>query len=172
MDSKYFETQRLTVKSTRIEDAPFSVEIWLDDEMGKYMSDPPREKAGDSYLEWIQEVEDYDGCHYFTTVSKASGSYIGTCSAVPSEDNNHWDIGYSIHKDYWQQGYGAEMIQGLVEWCYQNGGRKITAAVAKENEGSNAVLRKLGFFIEKEGSFKKSCTDIVYEENVYRLDLK
>lgn len=112
--------------------------------MGKYLSDPPREKAGDSYLKWIQEVE----------------------------DNDHWDIAYAIHKDFWQQGYGAEMIQGLVEWCHENGGRKITAAVAKENEGSNAVLRKLGFFVEKEGSFKKSCTDIVYEENIYRLDLK
>jgi RimJ/RimL family protein N-acetyltransferase len=172
MTVENFETQRLVVKRTKVADAPFSIEIWLDEEMGKYLSDPPREKAGDSYVEWMQTVEVYDGCYYFTAVSKEKGNYIGTCSAVPSEDQTHWDLGYVIHKTYWQQGYGTEMIKGLVEFCYNNGGRKITASVAKLNKGSNAVLRKLGFVAEKEGSFKKSGTDIVYDEYLYRLDLE
>ena len=39
------------------------------------------------------------------------------------------------------------------------------------NDGSNAVLRKLGFNIEKEDAFKKSGTNIVYENYTYRLDV-
>ena len=63
------------------------------------------------------------------------------------------------------------MLQALIDFCYKNGGRKITADVAKENAGSNAVLKRLGFYVEKEGSFKKSGTDIIYENYTYRLDL-
>ena len=164
-------TNRLIVKSTKKEDTDFCLEIWLDDEMGKYLSDPPREKANDTYLEWKESVEKYDGCYYFIAVSKEDSSYIGTCSAVPSEDKKHWDLGYAIHKNFWKQGYATEMIKELCNFCMENGAKYITADVAKLNEGSNAVLRKLGFKIEKEGTFKKSGTDIIYEEYTYRLDL-
>ena len=66
--------------------------------MGKYLSDPPREKANDTYLKWKETVEFYTRCYYFIAVCKENGRSIGTCSAVPSEDNNHWDLGYVIHK--------------------------------------------------------------------------
>jgi len=167
------ETDRLIIRPTKKEDADFCLDIWLDDEMGKYLSDPPREKAyaDDTYVEWKENVEIYDGCYYFIAVAKKTGSYIGTCSAVPSEDKRHWELGYAIHKDYWRQGYATEMIKALIDFCHRNGARKITAPVAQENAGSNAVLKKLNFYIEKEGSFKKRGTDIVYAEYTYRLDL-
>lgn len=57
------------------------------------------------------------------------------------------------------------------DFCHVNGGKKITASVARENIGSNAVLKKLNFYIEREGAFKKYGTDITYDEYTYRLDL-
>lgn len=171
MSIEEFETDRLIMKSTKKEDTTFCLDMWLDDEMGKYLSDPPRDKAGDTYLKWKEDIEIYDGCYYFIAISKETGDYIGACSTVPSEDNKHWDLGYSVHKKYWKQGYGTEMINGLIKFCYINGGRKITADVAKENAASNALLRKLKFHIEKEGTFKKNGTDIIYEDYTYRLDL-
>lgn len=140
--------------------------------MGKYLCDPPREKASDTYLKWKESVEVYDGCYYFIAILKENGEYIGTCSAVPSEDKKEWDIGYAIHKNYWRQGYAEEMIKALLDFCQASGAKKITAPVAKENTASNAVLRKLNFYIEKEGTFTKSGTDIVYEEYTYCLNLK
>lgn len=169
---KGLATKRLIIKSTKKEDTDFCLDIWLDDEMGKYLSDPPRDKAGEAYLKWKETVEDYDGCYYFIAVSKDTGDYIGTCSAVPSDDKIHWDLGYAIHKKYWRQGYATEMIKALIDFSYEKGGRKITADVAQQNPGSNAVLRKLGFYVEREGTFKKSGTDIVYDEYTYRLDLE
>ena len=169
---KDLETNRLVIRSTREEDADFCIDMWSDDEMGKYMSNPPRDKAGDFFLKWKESVELYEGCYYFVAVSKETGNYIGTCSAVPSYDKKIWDLGYSIHKKYWRQNFATEMIRELIDFCYNNGGREITAAVAQQNSGSNALLRKLGFYIEKEGSFKKSKTDIVYDEYTYRIDLE
>lgn len=172
MKIKELETSRLIIKSTMKEDASFCLDIWLDDEMGKYLSDPPRDKAGDTYLSWKENVENCDGCYYFIAVSKKTGNYIGTCSAVPSEDKRHWDLGYCVHKKYWNQGYATEMVKALINFCYMNGGQKITADVAQKNTGSNAVLRKLGFRIEKEGTFKKCETDIIYNSYTYSLNLE
>lgn len=165
------KTRRLIIKSTKQEDAEFCLDIWLDDEMGKYLSDPPREKANDTYIKWKDSVEVYDGCYYFIAVSKENGNYIGTCSVVPSEDKRHCDLGYAIHKKYWGQGYATEMIKALCSFCMENGAEYITADVAKLNNASNAVLKKLGFKIVKKGFFKKSGTDLIYESYTYRLDL-
>lgn len=164
------KTERLIIKSTKKEDTDFCLDIWLDDEMGKYLSDPPREKASDTYIKWKDTVEVYDGCYYFIAVSNENKNYIGTCSAVPNENKKHWDLGYAIHKKYWCQGYATEMIKALCDFCVESGAEYITADVAKLNDGSNAVLRKLGFKIEKEGSFKKSETDVIYEKYTYRID--
>lgn len=171
MEKIELKTERLVIKSIKKEDADFCLDIWLDDEMGKYLSDPPREKASDTYIKWKNSLEVYDGCYYFIAISNENASYIGTCSAVPSENKKHWDLGYAIHKNYWCQGYATEMIKVLCSFCIENGAEYITADVAKLNNGSNALLRKLGFIIEKESSFKKSGTDIIYESYTYRLDL-
>lgn len=171
MNEIKLETKRLIIKNTKKEDTDFCLDIWLDYEMGKYLSDPPLEKAKDTYLKWKENVERYNGCYYFIAVLKENSNYIGTCSAVPSEDKKHWNLGYAIHKEFWRQGYATEMIKSLCDFCIENGGKYITANVAKLNNGSNAVLKKLGFKIEKEGSFKKSGTNIIYESYTYRLDV-
>jgi len=165
------ETNRLFIKSTKKSDADFCVDLWQDDEIGKYFATPPKEKAADLYTTWKDEVEIYDGCHYFVAVSKESGKYIGTCSTVPNEESNIWDIGYAIHKNYWHQSYATEMLKGLIEFSYNNGARKITASVAVQNLGSNALLRKLGFYVDKESTFKKQGTDIIYDSYIYQIDL-
>lgn len=166
-----FESSRLIIRRTKKADTEFCLDIWLDDEMGKYMSDPPRALAGKMYEDWKENIEIYEGCYYFVAVSKETHDTIGTCSLVPNEDSSVWDLGYSVHKDYWRRGYGTEIVEALMRVSAEMGGKKITASVAKENPGSNAVLRKLGFGVEKEGSFKKRGTDIVYDEYVYGRDL-
>lgn len=167
----HLETDRLLVRPTRIEDADFCLSIWLDDEMGKFLCDPPKEKAGSVYVDWKENVETYEGCYYFVAVSKHSNELIGTCSAVPSDDSKCWDLGYSVHKKYWQKGFGTEMVTAMIEFCSINGAHKLTAKVAKENVGSNALLNKLGFCIEKEGAFKKNGTNIVYDDYTYSMEL-
>lgn len=165
------ESNRLIIRSTKKEDTEFSLDIWLDDEMGKYLSDPPRALVGDLYNEWKETIETYDGCYYFVAISKESSQYIGTCSLVPNQDLTVWDLGYTVHKDHWNQGFATEIIKTLIEVCAKMGGKKVTASVAKENRGSNAVLKKLGFNVEKEGVFRKQKTDIYYEEFIYSFIL-
>lgn len=170
MTTKDIVTSRLIIRSTKEEDGPFCLSIWLDDEMGKYLGDPPREKADESVLNFAQGIEEQEGWVPFVVFLKETGEPIGTCSIVPSDDQLLWDLGYCVHKDYWHQGYATEIIKALIDFGGSKGIKSFTAKVAKENAGSNAVLRKLGFSVAEEGTFKKQHTDIVYEEYTYRLN--
>ena len=171
MTTEPIRTERLMLRSTRESDGEFCLSMWLDDEMGKYLSDPPRELADEAELNFAVGIEKDEGWYPFVVELNETGQLIGSCSMVPEGDGVTWDMGYCVHKDYWRQGYATEMIRALISWGCDRGGRSFTAAVAKENVGSNAVLRKLGFHIEKTGKFKKRLTDIVYDEYVYRLDI-
>lgn len=172
MTTDDLKTKRLIIRSTREADSAFCLGIWLDPEMGRYLADPPREKADDNELNFAVGIETQEGWYPFVAISKETGAYIGTCSTVPSEDQTCWDLGYCVHQTYWRQGYATEMILALIDFGRRNGGRTFTASVAKENAASNAVLTKLGFHVEREDSFRKRGTDIVYPEYVYKLELK
>lgn len=161
-------TKRLILKSLREEYAPLCLSIWLDEEMGKYLADPPREKASEDYLNFAKDIEGQEGWFPFAAFLKESNDFVGTCSYVP-KDEKTWDIGYCVHKNFWRRGYATEMIKAIMDKGKKAGVEVFTAKVAQQNAASNALLRKLGFAVASEGEFKKSCTDIVYKSFVYEL---
>jgi len=172
MQMPEIETERLLIRGTREMDGTACLDIWLDDEMGKFMADPPREKAGEATLNFAVGIESDDGWYPMVAFLKTTGDFLGTCSIVPLDDGKRWDFGYAVHKKYWQQGYATEIIQKLIALGKEKGVRSFSANVAKENTASNAVLIKLGFRVCKdEGCFRKQGTDIVYPEYTYLLEV-
>lgn len=163
-------TERLILRSTREEMGRLCVDLWLDPEVGKYLADPPREMASESYLSYGKGVETEEGWFPFTVFHRETGDFIGTCSVVPMEGGKRWDLGYCVCRDHWRQGYCTEMVTALMDWGRREGAASFSANVAQENAGSNAVMQKLGFRVAAEGSFKKSGTDIVYPEYIYKRD--
>ncbi len=162
-------TPRLRIRSTREADGPLCLSLWLDEEGGRYLADPPRDKADEAELNFAVGIEQDEGWYPFVAFAR-DGAFIGTCSLVPSADGVTWDLGYCVAQAYWRQGYATEMITALLQFARSRGGRVFTAAVAQQNAGSNAVLRKLGFTVAATGSFAKRGTDIVYPEYLYRLE--
>jgi RimJ/RimL family protein N-acetyltransferase len=166
------ETERLWIRGTRESDGASCLDIWLDDEMGKYMADPPKDKAGEDELNFAVGIENDDGWYPMVVLHKQTGDFLGTCSIVPMEEGSRWDLGYAVHKKYWRQGYATELLQKLIETGKEKGIRSFSANVAKENTASNAVLKKLGFHVWKDtGSFSKRGTDIVYPEYTFLLNI-
>lgn len=172
MQMPSFESDRLYIRATREADGPACLDIWLDDEMGKYMADPPRHKADEATLNFAVGIENDDGWYPMVVFCKCNGDFLGTCSVVPMDENQRWDLGYAIHKKYWRQGYGAELLTSLINLGKRQGIKRFTAKVAKDNAASNALLRKLGFRVAADTeSFSKRGTDIVYAEYTYLLEV-
>ncbi len=164
------ETERLIIRRTREEDAALCLDMWLDDETGKYMTDPPREKADEGFLNFAKGIEADESWLPLVAFSKETGAFIGTCSVFPYEDPTHWELGYTIHKDFWRRGFATEMVTAVIDYGYGIGVRTFTADVAQENTASNALSSKLGFVVVGEGSFRKKNTDITYSDYTYQLD--
>ena len=70
-------------------------------------------------------------------------------------DNGDFELGYSILKQYENQGYTTEAVEALLEWYKESGFRKaVIAKTEPENYPSIKVLEKNGF--SKSGSEEES----------------
>ena len=163
-------TNRLLIRDYKKEDVQTVTSMWFDKENGKYMSDPEEGYVNDRYTESLDEMEDSSDGYYLVVELKETHKLIGTCCMFP-EENNTYDIGYCIHKDYWKCGYGSEVIEAILAWLRERDVHKVTAEVAKENSASCALLRKYGFKAEKETRFKKWNMDVWYDSYVFYLEL-
>lgn len=171
MKIEKISTPRLYLRGFEKTDAGFAMSVWNDPEMGEYLPDPSLDNIDEEYRKSLETLGDDETCCYLIAESKETGDRIGTCSFIPSSDGVTYDIAYCVHKKYWRNGYATEMAQGLIDYAKQHGANKITVVVNKENEASNAIVKKLGFKIVGERSYKKSGTNIEYSDYEYELDL-
>lgn len=160
---------RVCIRDYEKNDLAFSTAMWFDQENGRYMSDPTAEHVDARYQQALDGLQDSEDGYYLMV--EVDGKPVGTCCAFPDDQRKTYDIGYCIHKSHWRQGYGTETVALLAEWIRQQGGRHMTAEVAVENAGSNALLRKLGFSPVREAEFGKYNMDIRYKSYIYQLNL-
>ena len=164
------KTQRLNLRRYKKEDMQFVMSIWNDAEMGKYLPDPVFEQIDEVYRRALETLSEDKSCWYFVAELKETGERIGTCSIMPKE-GAVYDIAYCVHKKYWRNAYASEMVQGVMEYARQNGVQKITVSVAKGNTASKAVMKKFGFQVVGEGTFKKRGTNMVVENEQYEYQV-
>jgi RimJ/RimL family protein N-acetyltransferase len=73
------------------------------------------------------------------------GRLVGACDLTMEEEGGA-DVGYSLARDVWGQGYATELVHALVAVGFSALGlQRIVATVAPENHASARVLEKTGF---------------------------
>lgn len=167
--------KRIAIRSYQKSDLEFVSGMWFDKENGKYLSDPEKEYIDEKFQRAVDEMVDSPLGYYFVTEKLDTGELVGSCCAFPdndNEDNPFFDIGYCVHKSFWRQGYGSEIVKLLLEWIKSEGGVMVTAEVAKENKASCEMLKKLGFEIVRESSFKKYNMGICFDSFIFGKELK
>lgn len=89
--------------------------------------------------------------HLFTVNLTDSKSIIGFLFLYES-DNSTAHLGYLLGESFWHQGYGSELLLGLVESCRTNQLiKKLIGGVDAENIASAKLLEKVGFVVKQEG---------------------
>ena len=161
--------KRITVRNYRKEDLPFVGTMWFDEANGRYMSDPTEPYIDEKYQAALDALEDNPEGYYLTVILNGSEKIVGTSCIFPNETEGSFDIGYCIHKDFWKQGFGSELLELVIDWIHSHGGNEITAEVAKDNAASNRLLLKHGFKVIRETEFKKYNMGITFPSNIYRL---
>ena len=89
--------------------------------------------------------------HLFTVKRKGLDSVIGFVFLYES-DNSTAHLGYLLAEPSWYQGYGSELVFGLLDTCRDNQLiEKLIGGVDVGNIASAKLLEKVGFVATKEG---------------------
>ncbi len=118
----------------------------LDDLISKY------DKVNNDF--WIYAIE-----------RKSDAVFIGTVALVKSKNDD--EIGYRFLQEYWGNGYGTEVCQGLIEYCRNKNFTKLIAYAVDVNIASHKILEKLHFKCVK----KQIAEDLQLPETKYQLYL-
>ena len=80
---------------------------------------------------------------------KETGEMIGDCAFQPRPSGIQAEVGFSIAREFHQQGFGSEAVGGLLHYLFQDlSMHRISAYCDTRNEGSWKLLQKVGFRLE------------------------
>ena len=134
-------TRRLVLKKpTKISKKLIASQIG-DWEVAKWLSGVPYPYTEERAEEWLNNISEDDLLFSIFL----NNSFIGGVGLTP-EENNDYDLGFWIGRDYWKKGYATEAAMGLINFAKKEFKLKqIKACHIKGNTGSSNALRKLGF---------------------------
>ncbi|WP_239255184.1 GNAT family N-acetyltransferase [Listeria ilorinensis] len=165
-----FQTERLLLKKTTLEDASALLEIWSNEEVAKFMN-IERFKSISQAEEMIKAIEEEaSACRYTIFNHQIVIGSIGI-NEISVRDAS-FEIGYELSKDYWRHGFMSEALTAFLELLAKNSAfQVITAKVLHKNMASIALLKKLGFWecqqIQEFDLFNHTLCDI----SVFKRDL-
>lgn len=90
------------------------------------------------------------GFGFYLVELKESGASIGICGLIKREALDDVDIGFSILRKFWRNGYAYEAAQAVMKYGKETLGLpRIVGVTAPDNESSSKLLEKLGLRFEK-----------------------
>lgn len=153
MKIKQYETERLIIRPTQVEDAPFVFEL---------MNTPAWiANIGDRGIHTLKDAEIYIqermlpqlkrlGYSNNTVIRKQDGVKMGSCGLYDREGLEGVDIGFSFLPAYWGQGYAFESAAKIKDLAFRELGlTQISAITTQTNYPSQKLIEKLGLQFEK-----------------------
>lgn len=151
-----YETERLIIRPTNLEDAAFIFELLNSPKWLKYIGDRNLTSVADArkYIE-TKMLPQYKkmGFSNNTVIRKSDGAKIGTCGLYDREGLEGVDIGFAFLPAYEKQGYAFEAASKIMAVAIEELKLKtISGITLEENTASRKLLEKLGL----------TCIDCIY----------
>lgn len=149
---KIFETERLLLKPTQLEDASFIFELlnspgWLENIGNRNIGS--LEEAKEYILNKMQKQLDRLGFSNYTIIRKTDNVKLGICGLYNREGLKDIDLGFAILPEFERKGYSFEAAQRLKDAAFKDFGLNTLAAItSKTNVPSQNLLTKLGFKLD------------------------
>ncbi len=162
-----FETTRLTVRHLLLDDySPFCI-LQCNKKVMKYTGHKSMTKEEClSDLSRVIHLYDQPESYYYVWAveRKADNCFAGTC-AVVRNDNNEYEIGFRFLEEYWGNGYGIEITEGLIDYAFQVArlNHLVTYVDIRNTVSMNVLDRSRFVFIREIANKKENCTDRFYK---------
>lgn len=143
-----FTLKRIILRELNHGDAPAIYEAFSDEEAMRYRQHPSMQHP-DEAVEFIRKTEQLvaneKGIRWGVE-NIETGKLIGTFLLKRKTKSTVAHIGYSLHREWWNQGLIDEIFAHMLRnYLWDLGIKTLVAKVHKENKVSVAVLEKHGF---------------------------
>ncbi|MBC8046364.1 MAG: GNAT family N-acetyltransferase [Fimbriimonadaceae bacterium] len=141
------QTARISIRKLICADVQDYFIMYSDAEAMRYRGQMPFEKIEDAQVSLKQVQDDWFANIKFRValVLKESNALIGTF-LIKSIEEDSCEIGYSLDKNYWNQGIMTEVCRAVVSFLLEEAEMETIYAVVREgNESSMRLLQKLQF---------------------------
>lgn len=146
------ETQRLILRPVIYEDAQSIYDYVSDEETTQYVTFDTytsMQNAYDSLDHVFLNRDPKLQLDAFAIIDRESNRMIGTVDSSSIKANKSVELGYIIHKDFWNKGLTTEAVKACCEWLiYERGIRRIEITHLPQNIASKKVILKCGFVFE------------------------
>jgi len=144
------ETKRLIVKSPSLDALEEIYALYSDPEVMRYYGGCGA-KTYEETQTFMSKMISHQNKHNFSSgnvYEKESALFIGRAGLIyleMNDDQPEIEVGYILHKQFWNKGYATELAKAFLEWGFSNLPiTKLVATVHYENTGSRHVLEKIG----------------------------
>ncbi|MEO7093047.1 MAG: GNAT family N-acetyltransferase [Polyangiales bacterium] len=151
------EGPSLRLRALRPDDAPAVFELYGDRDANRYGYQPTMSEVADAerLIGEIAELARKRTLFHWGVARRDDDVIIGHATLFKLERAHHRaEIGYSIRRDHWGRGLGAEAARQLIAFAFDRLDlRRLEADVDPRNAASLRMLEKLGF--EREGYLRE-----------------
>lgn len=173
------ETNRLILRPVKREDAEAIYAYASDVETTRFVTFDTYKSMDDAYNSLDHFFLNRDPKVQFEALAivlKENNKMIGTVDASKIYRKDNVEVGYVLHKDYWNQGIMSEAMKTYCKWLFEEKGiRRIELTHVPVNTGSKRVAEKVGFVFEGDRRAFEKIDDAYVDMPYYSLlegDLK
>ena len=164
------ETERLILREMKLDDFDALYEILSDTETMQHYPKPLDEQQVRNWV--LRNIERYEifGFGLWAVVLKETGEVIGDCGITMQNIGSKIkpEIGYHIHKKYWNRGLATEAAKKCRDYAFENTPFNVIYSYMKyTNIGSYSVAIKNG--MQKVDEFEDDVNTITH---VYAITRK
>ena len=170
------KTKRLLIRELQEEDLADLVGQVDNLNVSRYLAlvvNPYTDEDGKWFINHCKEERAKDPRENYEMVIEFEGKLVGIVSLTKIDHfNGTGSIGYWLAEEFWRQGIMSEAANEMLRFGFEDLGlRRINCTAFVENEGSNAVIKKLGFEFEgvRKQDSKSKATEKVHDSNIYGL---
>ncbi len=146
------QTERLMLRPYRTDDIKPLFEIFSDEENMAFYPKPYSIKEVEIIINNNMKSFEKDRIGFFGVIHNDSSNLIGNCGiTIQNIDGvQEYEIGYHIHKNFWNQGYATEAACAMMEYGFSNLQlTKLCSYMAEDHTISRKVAENMGMIVEK-----------------------
>ncbi len=166
-----FDTDRLQLRSTNLDDADFTLRLLNSPKWIEYIGDRnvhTVEEAKQYILDRVVPQQERLGYASFTVIRKSDGVKMGSCGLYDREGLEGVDLGFAFLPEYEGQGYAFESASKILDVSSAKFGiKKLQAITLEVNLSSRSLLEKLGFTFKEKINLPNDPEELM----LYKLEL-